>query len=127
MDKKKNLVNNFIISYYYYLLDSLLSDDGVLIFSTMNRTAISYLSAIVGAEYIMNLVPIGTHEWESFIRPNELASLLASRNMIVSDLKGLAYNPFLDSWKFIEDHSVNYILSSRKKSSIENENNNNNK
>jgi 2-polyprenyl-6-hydroxyphenyl methylase/3-demethylubiquinone-9 3-methyltransferase len=81
-----------------------------MIVATLNRTAKSYALAIVGAEYIMRWLPVGTHDWRKFVRPSELARSLRTANMKIETLAGLTYNPLKETWSLNErDLDVNYI------------------
>ena len=82
--------------------------------ATLNRTLTSYIKAIVGAEYILRWLPIGTHDWNKFIKPEELQKMLVNKNFSTRSLKGLEFNPFLKKWKKSDNLSVNYIISSTK-------------
>ncbi len=92
----------------------LLKKNGVMFTATINRTFTSYVKAIVGAEYILRWLPIGTHDWNKFLRPMELEKKLTDLNFSVIDTKGLNYNPFTNKWKKTEDLSVNYIIAVKK-------------
>lgn len=87
---------------------------GLLIFSTINRTAKSFALAILGAEYVLRLVPRGTHEWEKFVKPHELATGLRANDAQIADITGMAYNPFNGEWRLTKDIDVNYFLAARK-------------
>ncbi len=82
--------------------------------ATINRTLMSYIKAIVGAEYILRWLPIGTHDWNKFVKPEELQKMLDEKNFLTSDIKGLEFNPILRKWKKSNNLSVNYIISSIK-------------
>ena len=82
--------------------------------ATLNRTLTSYVKAIIGAEYILRWLPIGTHDWNKFIKPEELEKLLIAKNFKTIDIKGLEFNPFLNKWKKSDNLSVNYIFCSAK-------------
>ena len=82
--------------------------------ATLNRTFESYIKAIVGAEYVMRWLPIGTHDWNKFIKPEELEKILNQEKFSTLDIKGLKFNPFFKKWKKSNDLSVNYIVSSSK-------------
>ena len=69
--------------------------------ATLNRTIVSYLKAIVGAEYILRWLPIGTHNWNKFIKPEELEVMLTNEKFLTKDIKGLEFNPFFRKWKKI--------------------------
>ena len=88
---------------------------GWVFFSTLNRNPKSFLFAIVGAEYVLRLLPRGTHQYESFIKPSELASAARMANLDVQALKGLSYNPITDHYYLSDDTSVNYLMATRKK------------
>jgi 2-polyprenyl-6-hydroxyphenyl methylase/3-demethylubiquinone-9 3-methyltransferase len=89
---------------------ALVKPGGALIMSTLNRTAKSYVFAIVGAEYVLRWLPRGTHQWEKFIRPSELTEGLETNGLSVTDLTGVAYNPLSDDWHLSRDMAVNYML-----------------
>ena len=82
--------------------------------ATLNRSFISYIKAIIGAEYILRWLPIGTHDWNKFIKPEELERLLSLEKFSTVDIKGLNFNPFLNKWKKSNNLSVNYIICSVK-------------
>ena len=102
-------VNLYIRSCY-----KLLKKDGLMFTATLNRSFISYIKAIIGAEYILRWLPIGTHDWNKFIKPEELEKFLSEEKFSTWDIKGLKFNPFLNKWKKSSDLSVNYIISSLK-------------
>ena len=77
--------------------------------ATLNKTLKSYLFAIVGAEYILRWLPIGTHEWEKFIKPTDLTNLLKRYNFSLDSLDGMKFNIIKDEWKLSSDKSINYI------------------
>ena len=87
----------------------LLKSNGVMFVATLNKTLKSYLFAIIGAEYILRWLPIGTHEWEKFVKPEDLIKILSKYNLNLDDLSGLKFNPLKNSWNFSPDKSVNYI------------------
>ncbi len=82
--------------------------------ATLNRTIVSYIKAIIGAEYILRWLPIGTHDWNKFIKPEELELLLAENSFSTKEVKGLEFNPFLRKWKKSNNLTVNYIICSIK-------------
>ena len=83
---------------------------GTVVFSTINRNAKSFLFAIVGAEYVLNLLPKGTHEYARFIRPSELSRACRDAGLRVADLTGMTYNPFTRTYALGRDVDVNYML-----------------
>ena len=91
-----------------------LKKNGLMFIATLNKTLKSYVVAIVGAEYILNWLPIGTHDWEKFIKPNNLIGIAKNYKLKLVDLMGLKFNPLLDKWNLTNDKSVNYIANFRK-------------
>jgi 2-polyprenyl-6-hydroxyphenyl methylase / 3-demethylubiquinone-9 3-methyltransferase len=92
----------------------LVKPGGHVFFSTINRNPKAYLFAVIGAEYVLNLLPRGTHEYEKFIKPSELSSWVRQNDLNVSSLKGMSYNPLTKHYWLGEDVSVNYIVHARK-------------
>lgn len=89
---------------------ALVKPGGTVFFSTINRNPKAYLLAVIGAEYVLNLLPRGTHEYEKFIKPSELSSWGRRAGLSVSGIKGMSYNPLTKYYWLNEDVSVNYIL-----------------
>jgi 2-polyprenyl-6-hydroxyphenyl methylase/3-demethylubiquinone-9 3-methyltransferase len=89
---------------------NLLAPGGMMIISTMNRTLKSLLLAKIGAEYILRWLPIGTHDWNKFLKPGEIEPLLRENGLELKELKGMSYSPFKDEWFLSDDISVNYFL-----------------
>jgi 2-polyprenyl-6-hydroxyphenyl methylase/3-demethylubiquinone-9 3-methyltransferase len=87
---------------------------GAVFFSTINRNPKAFLFAVVGAEYVLNLLPRGTHEYLKFIRPSELASHCRAASLDWTDTRGLDYNPLTRRYRLTSDTSVNYVVSTRK-------------
>ena len=87
----------------------LLKNRGIMFIATLNKTLKSYLFAIVGAEYILRWLPIGTHEWEKFVNPNDLIEILKKNNCVIDQLDGMKFNLLTDKWKLSSDKSINYI------------------
>ena len=92
----------------------LVKPGGWLFFSTLNRNPKSFLFAIVGAEYVLNLLPKGTHEYRRFITPAELAAMVRDAGLTVSEFTGMSYNPFSKRYALNDDVSVNYIAACRR-------------
>ena len=88
----------------------LVKPGGHLFFSTINRNAKAYLFAILGAEYLLNLIPKGTHDFAKFIKPSELASWARDANLNIQKFKGLHYNPLTKNYSLNDDISVNYLV-----------------
>jgi 2-polyprenyl-6-hydroxyphenyl methylase/3-demethylubiquinone-9 3-methyltransferase len=94
----------------------LVKPGGWVFFSTINRNPKSFLFAIIGAEYILKLLPKGTHSWEAFIKPSELADAARAAHLDVQTVIGMTYNPFTEVYKLGRDSSVNYLMATRKPS-----------
>ena len=102
------------VNLYIKSCKKLLKKNGLMFTATLNRSFTSFIKAIVGAEYILRWLPIGTHDWNKFIKPEELEKYLLEENFSTIDIKGLKFNPLLSKWKQSNDLSVNYIISSNK-------------
>ena len=102
-------VNLYIQSCY-----KLLKKGGLMFTATLNRTVTSYLKAIIGAEYILRWLPIGTHDWNKFLKPEELEIYLNKMKFRTIDVKGLEFNPLTSKWKKSDNLSVNYLICSSK-------------
>lgn len=87
---------------------------GAVVFSTLNRNPKSFLMAIVGAEYLLGMLPRGTHSYEHFIKPSELDAAVRSAGLSTTSVAGLAYNPLTRLYRVTEDASVNYMLAARR-------------
>ena len=88
---------------------SLLRKDGIMFVATINKTLKSYLFAIVGAEYILRWLPIGTHEWDKFLNPEDLINISKKYKLNLENLDGMKFNLFKDEWSLSSDKSINYI------------------
>ena len=88
---------------------SLIEKNGIMFVATINKNLKSYLFAIVGAEYILRWLPIGTHDWNKFLTPEELKNIAEKNNFIFDELIGMKFNFLLNKWKKSKDSSVNYI------------------
>lgn len=93
--------------------EQLLAPNGVIIFSTINRTIESYIKAIIGAEYILKWLPIGTHDWNKFLKPAEICSY--TKNLELQDIQGISYSILSRTWKFSKDIKNNYFIAFLKK------------
>jgi len=83
---------------------------GLMIAATINRTLKSFALAIVGAEYVLRWLPRGTHQWNKFVTPDELAHHLADNNLTITEQAGVVYNPLADKWTISSDMDVNYMV-----------------
>ena len=97
------------VEFFLKSCSKLLKKGGIMFVATLNKTFKSYIFAIVGAEYILRWLPIGTHEWEKFVKPEELIQILKSNNFTLDKLDGLKFNLISDNWSLSIDKSVNYI------------------
>ena len=91
----------------------LVKPGGHVFFSTLNRNPKSYLFAIIGAEYVLNMLPRGTHDYAKFLKPSELAQSCRNANLTVTDLTGMSYNPLSKVYSLGRDTSVNYMVACR--------------
>ena len=89
---------------------ALVKPGGHVFFSTLNRNAKSYLHAVIGAEYVLGLLPRGTHDYAKFIKPSELTRMARNAGLNVVDLTGMTYNPVSKQYKLVTDTSVNYMM-----------------
>src|SRR6056300_1861423 len=97
------------VDFFLKSCSKLLKKNGIMFIATLNKTLKSYIFAIVGAEYILRWLPIGTHEWEKFLKPEELISILKNYNLNLDKIDGMQFNILTDKWKVSSDQSVNYI------------------
>ncbi len=97
------------VNFFIECCSKLLKKDGIMFVATLNKTLKSYIFAILGAEYILRWLPIGTHEWEKFIKPEELIHILRKYDFRVDAIDGMKFNIFTDEWKLSSDKSINYI------------------
>jgi len=102
------------VNLYFKSCARLLKKDGLMFTATLNRTFISFIKAIIGAEYILRWLPIGTHDWNKFLKPKEIEEKISNLNFSIQEVIGLEFNPFTQKWKRSKDLSVNYIMTSVK-------------
>ena len=88
----------------------LLKPDGDLFLSTINRNPKSYLFAVIGAEYVLNLLPRGTHDYAKFLKPSEVTSWLREHDLSLKDITGMTYNPLTNIYRLSSDVDVNYLV-----------------
>ena len=89
---------------------SMLKPNGLMVVSTLNRNWKSFALAIVGAEYVLRWLPRGTHEWNKFVTPDELAKHLLDNRLVITEQTGVVYSPFADKWSLSSDMDVNYMV-----------------
>ena len=97
------------VDFFLKSCSKFLKNNGIMFVATLNKTLKSYLFAIIGAEYILKWLPIGTHEWEKFVKPEELINITKKYNLTLNDLKGVKLNFLTNNWELSTDKSVNYI------------------
>ena len=97
------------VNFFLKSCSKLLKKNGIMFVATLNKTLKSYIFAIVGAEYVLRWLPIGTHEWEKFLKPEDLISIQKENNLIVEKVDGMKFNLLTDQWSISKDKSVNYI------------------
>jgi 2-polyprenyl-6-hydroxyphenyl methylase/3-demethylubiquinone-9 3-methyltransferase len=97
------------VNFFLKTCSKLLKKNGIMFVATLNKTLKSYVFAIIGAEYILRWLPIGTHEWEKFLKPEELISILKKNDLNVERVDGMKFDLLTDKWSVDMDKSVNYI------------------
>jgi len=97
------------IDFFLKSCSKLLKKNGLMFVATINKTLKSYIFAIVGAEYVLRWLPIGTHEWEKFVKPEDLKKILMKYDFSLNKLEGMNFNIIKDEWSISRDLSVNYI------------------
>ena len=102
------------INYFINSCSKLLKKNGIMFVATLNKTLKSYMFAIIGAEYVLRWLPIGTHDWEKFVRPEDLKKILIKNNLKLEKLDGMNFNIIKDEWNVSSDTSINYIVKSIK-------------
>ena len=102
------------INFFINSCSKLLKKNGLMFVATLNKTLKSYMFAIVGAEYVLRWLTIGTHDWEKFVRPEDLKKILSKNNLKLENLDGMNFNIIKDEWSVSSDTSINYIVKSVK-------------
>ena len=97
------------IDFFLKSCSKLLKKNGLMFVATINKTLKSYVFAIIGAEYVLRWLPIGTHEWEKFVKPKDLKKILMKYDLSLNKLEGMNFNIIKDEWSISRDLSVNYI------------------
>ena len=121
LNKKFDVVLNMEIiehvedlNFFIKKSSNLLKKNGLMFIATLNKTFKSYMFAIIGAEYVLRWLPIGTHDWEKFVKPDNLVSLAINSSLKLKKLSGMKFNPIIDEWSLSNDKSVNYIAKFKK-------------
>lgn len=99
---------------FIHTLRDLLAPGGLLVLSTLNRTARSWLVAKFGAEYVLRWLPIGTHDWSHFLPPAELGAMLRAAGLRVTDCAGLSMHPLTGAWHTSRDTRINYLIAAQR-------------
>ena len=102
------------INFFMNSCSKLLKKNGLMFVATLNKTLKSYMFAIIGAEYVLRWLPIGTHDWEKFVKPEDLKKILSKNNLKLEKLDGMNFNIMKDEWNVSSDTSINYIVKSIK-------------
>ena len=97
------------IDFFIKESSKLLKKNGIMFVATLNKTLKSYIFAIIGAEYVLKWLPIGTHDWEKFVKPEDLTEISKRNKLLLKKLDGMQFNILNNSWKVSDDTSVNYI------------------
>ena len=119
--KKFDIILNMEIVEHVENIDSFIKDsskllkkNGLMFVATLNKTLKSYAFAIIGAEYILKWLPIGTHDWEKFVKPNDLVDIAKKNDLLLKKLDGMKFNLLENNWKISSDTSINYIVKFKK-------------
>ena len=102
------------VNFFIKKSSKFLKKSGIMFIATLNQTLKSYVFAIIGAEYILQWLPIGTHDWNKFIKPEILSSICKKNYLDLKKINGMTFNPIINEWKVSEDKSVNYIMKLKK-------------
>jgi 2-polyprenyl-6-hydroxyphenyl methylase/3-demethylubiquinone-9 3-methyltransferase len=102
------------INFFIKSCSKLLKKNGLMFVATLNKTLKSYVFAIIGAEYVLRWLPIGTHDWEKFVNPEDLKNILSRNNLKIEKIDGMNFDIFKDEWNISKDVSINYIAKSLK-------------
>ena len=102
------------INFFVKSCSKLLKKNGLMFVATLNKTLKSYVFAIIGAEYVLRWLPIGTHDWEKFVKPEDLKNILSKNNLKIEKIDGMNFDILKDEWNISKDVSINYIAKSLK-------------
>ena len=92
----------------------MLKKNGLMFISTLNKTLKSYVFAIIGAEYVLKWLPVGTHDWNKFVKPEDLVNITKNNNLELIKIDGVFFNLLKNEWVISKDQSVNYISQFKK-------------
>ncbi len=102
------------VNYFIKSSSNLLKKNGIMFVATLNKTLKSYIFAIIGAEYILKWLPIGTHDWDKFVKPEDLINIAKMNGLTLKKIDGVKFDILKDLWKLSEDKSINYITKFKK-------------
>jgi len=102
------------VDYFIQQSSKFLKKNGLMFIATINKTLKSYLFAIIGAEYVLRWLPIGTHDWEKFVEPKKLIKSAEKNNLSLIKIDGVKFNPIVNEWRISKDKSINYISNFKK-------------
>ena len=102
------------VNFFLKKSSELLKKNGLMFIATLNKTLKSYVFAIIGAEYVLQWLPIGTHDWDKFVKPEDLIKINKNNNLKLEKLDGMKFNLLTEQWSLISDNSVNYITKFKK-------------
>ena len=102
------------VNFFIEKSSALLKKNGLMFVATINKTFKSYLFAIIGAEYVLKWLPIGTHDWQKFLTPSELINICKKNHLLVEKLDGMNFNLLTNKWGVAPDTSINYIIKFKK-------------
>ena len=102
------------VNFFLKKSSELLKKNGLMFIATLNKTLKSYAFAIIGAEYVLRWLPIGTHDWDKFVKPEDLIKINKENNLKLEKLDGMIFNLLTEQWSLSSDNSVNYITKFKK-------------
>ena len=102
------------VNFFLKKSSELLKKNGLMFIATLNKTLKSYAFAIIGAEYVLRWLPIGTHDWDKFVKPEDLIKINKENNLKLEKLDGMKFNLLTEQWSLSSDNSVNYITKFKK-------------
>ena len=102
------------VNFFLKKSSELLKKNGLMFIATLNKTLKSYAFAIIGAEYVLRWLPIGTHDWDKFVKPEDLIKINKENNLKLEKLDGMKFNLLTEQWSLCSDNSVNYITKFKK-------------